>query len=149
MTEQTYFQEYWEKKGISRNKARRQRYKEDPEYRALAKERSREYWRKRRKPSVTPADQTMVVAADGMRYGTVSRVAVLINRSAFTVRSYCRRGMIPAATFYGEHGAKLFSQEQLTLLVKTFKAFDAGEVKSLAEAALILKRGWKGAKETK
>lgn len=148
MTEQTYFQKYWEKKKDVLNAARRQRYRKDAEYRSKARQRARRYWQKKRADD-KPADRTVVVGYDGLQYCTISRVAAFINRSAFTVREYCRSNIIPPATFYSQHGARLYSMRQVALMVKTFHAFDAGILKSLQQVEAALRKDWEDGKEEK
>lgn len=141
----TYFKEYWKKHKHEYNALRRKRYREDSAYREKAKRRAVDFWRKNRVP--LKRDRTIVTDDSGAPFSTVGHIATLINRSTFTVREYCRRGVIPKADLCSEEGAHLFSQGQVDVIVDVFRLFDANKLKSLVDVAANIKRRWVNGKE--
>lgn len=135
------FDEWYEENKERLSRERKLKYRSNKEYREKRKAASRDYY-DRTKRRLRPVDRFSVSNKRGERFVTIGRVAALINRHVETVRGYHRRGVIPNPTVFDSRGWRLYTQEQLNLMVSAFHRLDGGDLGSLAEVAQALARGW-------
>lgn len=148
---QSYNKDYYEEhKSVILNN-RKRRYDSDASVRNKAKQHSIQQYLKKKKRN-PPTDRRVIINADGKLFYTIGKVAKALGKSVHTIRCYHRERetkyntqaqVIPDPTHTDQRGYRLYTQYQMSLLKKIFKAFDDGRIATLAEVNTILKKFWK------
>jgi len=148
---QSYNKDYYKEHCEKIRAKRRKMYDSNASFRNKAKQNSIEQYHAKRKLN-PPTDRQVIINADGKLYYTIGKVAKALGKSVHTVRCYHRERdtiyghqaqVIPDTTHTDQRGYRLYTQYQMSLLRKVFKAFDEGKIASLAEVNTILKKFWK------
>jgi hypothetical protein len=140
------FKEWWDKNKERLNKERREKYHSDPEFRQLAKEKSRRNYRIVRRRD-NPVDRYAIRDANGNRYWTIGRIARIINRPIPTIRSYHIAGVLPEPTVVDSRKWRLYTSAQAALLRQAFKALDDptdSTMQALADITAFVTPRWEG-----
>lgn len=130
---------YYEKNKERINRRRRERYKNNEEVRDTIQERNKNYYKK--VSSRRPKQDRRVIVSKGNSYFSMGVLAKKINREPQTVREYHRNGLFPEPSFNDTRGWRLYTQNQVIMLERLFKQYDAKEItkKQLKRA---VKEGW-------
>jgi hypothetical protein len=146
---QKYNANYYKSNSGDILKHRRSRYSKDKCFRNKAKKNSLDRYRESTKDK-EPIDR-MVISG----YFTIGRLAKFLNKSVHTIRFYHRkrinkttkkvihRQVIPDVTNVDRRGWRLYTMDQVKLLVRVFKQFDNGDIETLNAVGEILKQEWK------
>ncbi len=133
------FKEWYRTNKERLSKQRKRRYATDSRYREKAKADAKDRYH------ATKSDRVVdrKTLTDGKRfYVTIGKVAELIHRKVQTVRDYHAMKVIPDPTFYDSRGWRLYTHDQVKIIVSVFKAFDRKEIKSLSDVGVILYDRW-------
>lgn len=135
MTEEgsSYFAKYYADNKDKILSRRRERYKEDPEYREKIKARAREAKRKllakRREERAKNKDKITPIWFQ-IQYGgkeipvkmyTTGQVAKKLGRTTQTIRIWEKNGLIPEATYRTAAHDRLYTELQLNLLIEAYR----------------------------
>lgn len=148
-TDQGYFQRYYEENKEEINEKRRERYQNDPDYRARSLEASKRYReRKRKKGRVRVA---RLRAAKEYRTGDGAKIklysvgvfATFIGRSAQSLSHWEKRGIMPDTPFRDTRGYRLFSRGMMEVVKR-----EVGQKRRLypvdPEMCERIREGWIG-----
>lgn len=133
------------KKWYSRRRAhvlrmKRDRYRNDPDYREKVRKQARSYWRKNRMVS-EPADRTIVKSQVGIFF-SIGRIANLTKLSQSTIRKYHKSGVLPETTHIDTRGWRLYTRDQADLLRVAFRMLAEKELESLSTLSEYVARRW-------
>jgi hypothetical protein len=134
------FRDWYEKNKEHLNRRRRQRYHKDPNYREKAITRSREDYAA--KTINQEKVDRRVFSVDAVKLISIGKLADAIGRKVLTVRRYHMMGVIPQPSHLDSRGWRLYTVDQLRLIVATFDCFDRGIIPSLEGVGRELKKKW-------
>lgn len=136
--EGTYFQEWYANNGDELNKSRRDKYRDDPEYREKILKQNREARKKRRKEALkekrkkqaatktrtAQSWKAVTVELEDKKSGqmvptkmfTIGAVAKALGCSVQALRLWEKKGVIPEASFRYSKGDRLYTAEAIDIL---------------------------------
>lgn len=115
----------WYKKNRGRlNKQRRDRYRDDFEFREKTKAQARDSYRKRRARLPRPV-AGIFVDSKGRAFYTLRIIQEVTGVSAWMLRHYHKEEVIPACKYFTPSGWRLYDENQKSLLAEAFERFRA------------------------
>jgi DNA-binding transcriptional MerR regulator len=159
----SYFQEYYEKNREVLSKKRRDRYRDDPEYRDQVKKRAMERYLKQREerlkdleenpqePKVRGNNFPRVMEIDGkdvLVHG-VSEFASRVGRNVQTITAWEAKGIIPAPTVKDDLGRRWYSVEHMDFIASLAREYRSNGGRSLNDFKELIDASANGSKKGK
>lgn len=119
---------WYERNKSKLSEKRKEKYKNNFEYREKVKKKARDYYREKKAKGVARrrAKNKGIVEKNGKFYYTISYVGKAIGRSVSTLRMYESKKIIPGPKEVDPRGWRLYSGKQLSLLTTAFGMYDNG-----------------------
>ncbi len=136
-----YNKSYYKKHKVAILKVRRNKYKDDVEYRQLVKGRFKKYYDTHSRSPSKEVGYT-VKKVNGKQLFSIKYVAEMTGLSAGIIRWLEHEGFIPKSLYTDKRGWRFYTEQQVKLLAVLLSSVKGGAI-TKAQAKIILKRDWR------
>ena len=140
---------WWQRNGVLKRQARRERYQNDPEYRQQCIARAEAYRQRRideghSHKDVQGRQLTVQVGSERLPAFTATTLARQLGRTLQAINNWQNRGMLPDTPIHSDGGARLYTQAMMDVVEEALNECDNRRVLcGDMEFYKRVEKGWK------